>query len=296
MPTGFEPRAGRYPRPPRPTNGHARRTPVTFTHCRLPTQTIHSNQYNAPYKTPMRDNVRAFASAAAQAFQPRGPIYEFGSYLVPGQEQLANLRPLFPGQPYIGCDMRPGAGVDQVEDLAELTIADSSAGAVVCLDTLEHVFEIRKAMDEMLRVLKPGGMMLISAPLDFRIHHHPDDYWRLTPSCVARLLAPLAANVVGSQGVEGHPHTVFGLGFKAPVPVSFPERSQLLLETFQNWRETQRRTEPLLRKCKKLLTNCLRSKGERRRTRHEFTARFVVQFGASSWSAAHGMLEGLVSR
>jgi SAM-dependent methyltransferase len=244
----------------------------------------------------MRDNVRAFAATAAQAFQPRGPIYEFGSYLVAGQEQLANLRPLFPGQQYIGCDMRPGAGVDRVEDLAELQIPDSTAAAVICLDTLEHVFEIRKAVDEMLRVLKPGGMILISAPLDFRIHHHPDDYWRLTPSCVARLLAPLAANMVGSQGVEGHPHTVFGLGFKAPVPVSFPERSQLLLETFQNWCETQRRTEPVLKKSKRWLTSLVRSKGERRRLKNEFTSRFVVQFGASSWNDAHSMLEGLVSR
>lgn len=239
----------------------------------------------------MRDNVRALIQCAASSFPMEGPIYEFGSYLVPGQEQLANLRPLFPGRPYIGCDMRPGPGVDQVEDLGHLTLDDEVAGTIICVDTLEHVFEVRRAIDEMIRVLRPGGMLLVSVPLDFRIHDYPDDYWRLTPSCIARLMAPLAATIVGSQGVEGYPHTVFGIGVKAPVPASFAQRAGLLIRSFEAWCAETKRRQPKLQQFKRWISSWARSKGERRRAAAEYSCRFVVQFPASSMDDTRALLD-----
>jgi SAM-dependent methyltransferase len=150
----------------------------------------------------MRDNVRAFLEVAAETFAPRGPVYEFGSYQVEGQSGRSDLRPLFPGLTYVGCDMRPGPGVDRLEDLSGVNLPDAAAGTIVCVDTLEHVFEVGSAAAEMIRLLQPGGMLLVAVPLDFHIHAHPDDYWRLTPSCLARLLSPLAATLIGSQGAE----------------------------------------------------------------------------------------------
>jgi len=60
----------------------------------------------------MRPTIRRFVDAVAQTLPIGEPIYEFGSYRVEGQEELADLRPLFPGKEYIGCDLRPGLGVD----------------------------------------------------------------------------------------------------------------------------------------------------------------------------------------
>lgn len=239
----------------------------------------------------MRDNVRAFIESAASAFPIDGPIYEFGAYLVAGQEQQANLRPLFPGKTYVGCDMRPGPGVDRVEDLGHLTLDNEAVATIVCVDTLEHVFEVRKAVAEMIRVLRPGGLLLLSVPLDFRIHDYPDDYWRLTPSCVARLMAPLAATVVGSQGVEGYPHTVLGLGMKAPVHPQFPQRARLLINRYQAWCAAAQRRQPKFQRLKRYLTAWARSKGERRRAQAEFASRFAVQFPASSLEDTKALLD-----
>lgn len=230
----------------------------------------------------MRDNVKAFIESVASAFPIAGPIYEFGSYLVAGQEQQANLRPIFPGKTYVGCDMRAGPGVDRIEDLGRLKLDDNVAGTIICVDTLEHVFEVRKAVDEMLRVLRPGGLILVSVPLDFRIHDYPDDYWRLTPSCVARLMAPLAATVIGSQGVESYPHTVLGLGMKAPVDAHFSQRARLLIHKYQAWCAAARGRQPKLQRLKRWATSWVRSKGERRRDRAEFACRFTVQFPAAA--------------
>ena len=105
----------------------------------------------------MRDHNKAFCRLVAETFDCPAPVYEFGSFQVEGQEGYANLRGLFPGKTYVGCDMRPGPGVDRVEDVSAISLPDASAGTVLCIETFEHVFEVRRAFDEVFRMLKPGG-------------------------------------------------------------------------------------------------------------------------------------------
>ena len=75
-------------------------------------------------------------------------MYEIGSFQVEGQEGYANLQGMFPDKVHVGCDMRPGPGVDWVEDVSAINLPDGSAGTVLCIETFEHVFEVRKAFDE----------------------------------------------------------------------------------------------------------------------------------------------------
>ncbi len=46
----------------------------------------------------MRNNIKRFVAIAARHLPIQEPIYEFGSLLVPDQEQFADLRPYFPGR------------------------------------------------------------------------------------------------------------------------------------------------------------------------------------------------------
>ncbi len=245
----------------------------------------------------MRDNVRAFVETAVESFGLRGPVYEFGSYLVAGQEHVANLRPLFAGDTYVGCDMRDGPGVDRVEDLAQVNLPDGVARTIVCVDTLEHVFQVERAVQEMVRLLAPGGFLLLSAPMDFRIHAYPDDYWRLTPSCLARLLAPLDGVVIGSQGVEKFPHTVLGIGCKAPLDPAFVRRAGMFVASFQAAATARSAAlRPWLR-MRRWFRALFLGKGERRRQANYFQSRFSVQVGwrERELSAATCQLMGMAS-
>ena len=246
----------------------------------------------------MREQVRAFVEMAAKSLDLVGPIYEFGSYLVEGQEELADLRPCFPGQEYIGCDMRPGPGVDRVEDVSALRLPAGCAQTIICVDTLEHVFEARRAAEEMLRVLAPGGVMLLAAPMDFRLHDYPSDYWRLTPSCLSRLLEPLPLTVVGSQGVESYPHTVYGLGCKGPLTEKRMLGVRQFLQAFPGRLERLSIETRRARRWRRRMVSWLRSKGERRRERDYFASRFWLHLSASAadceWSV--GEQQGLGSR
>lgn len=230
----------------------------------------------------MRSFIRQFVELAADRLALRGPIYEFGAYQVAGQEAISDLRGLFPGQRYIGCDMRPGPGVDRIEDLGDLTLATGCAQTVLCLDTLEHVFDLPRAWSELLRVLAPGGALLVSVPFDFHIHAHPDDYWRITPSALARLLQPLALSVVGWQGPEKTPHTVYALGFAAPAPPVRLAQVSRLIRDFQDVLRQSENAVPWPRWLKQQLLGPFRSRGERRRQVEFYKAEFLVQQNAAA--------------
>lgn len=219
----------------------------------------------------MRAPVRAFVEAAAQALPPGGDVVEFGAYRVEGQERLADLRALFPGRRYTGVDLRAGPGVDVVGDLAHAPFPDASVGTLLCLETLEHVFELGEAFDEIARVLAPGGVLVASTPFHFHIHAHPDDYWRLTPSAWARMLAPYAALRVGAVGDPSRPHTVLALAVKPPAP---PDVEALLARVTSATDAALARLEAGRSTGERLgwaLKGWMRSKGERRARALEHT-------------------------
>lgn len=63
-----------------------------------------------------------------------------------------------------------------------LPLADNSYDAVICLNTLEHIYDSPAVLAELFRVVRPGGAVHVMVPFMFRIHGHPDDYFRATPS------------------------------------------------------------------------------------------------------------------
>lgn len=177
----------------------------------------------------MRPGIKAFAREVAAAMPVEGPVVEIGARAAAGQEGFADVRSLFPGVEYIGCDVQPGAGVDQIEDVHHLSFADDSVGAVVSFDTLEHVADPLRAVREMHRVLRPGGFVAITSVMFFPIHAHPWDYWRFTPEGFELLLEPFETKLVLAHGWDLMPETVLGVGVKGPFdlrPELFPDTAR----------------------------------------------------------------------
>jgi SAM-dependent methyltransferase len=88
----------------------------------------------------------------------------------------------------VGLDLQPAPGVAVVADARSLPLRDAVFDAVLCTEMLEHVVEPQVAVDEMLRVLKPGGVLVLTTRFLFPIHDAPHDYFRFTKYGLRHLL------------------------------------------------------------------------------------------------------------
>ncbi|ACD18232.1 Methyltransferase type 11 [Paraburkholderia phytofirmans PsJN] len=60
------------------------------------------------------------------------------------------------------------------------TIPDSTYDCVVCMEVIEHTVNPFDTIKEIRRILRHEGFLLISAPLNWRIHGPSPDCWRIT--------------------------------------------------------------------------------------------------------------------
>jgi SAM-dependent methyltransferase len=78
------------------------------------------------------------------------------------------LRPLLEsilGLDYVAADLRSSVA-DILVDICALPFASDSFGLVICNHVLEHIPDDRRAMREILRVLRPGGQALMQVPIE----------------------------------------------------------------------------------------------------------------------------------
>jgi hypothetical protein len=102
--------------------------------------------------------------------------------------------------------------------------------------------------------------------------------------------------LVGYQGAESTPHTVYALAFKAPLPAGFRQAASAFEESFRAKLKECSRRRPWGRKVKWGLLGWTRGKGERRREREYFQARFILTNGGGSPPAEGGRDEEVLHK
>lgn len=51
---------------------------------------------------------------------------------------------------------------------------------VLCTNVLEHIFDLKSAINNLNILLKDDGHLLVSVPLIYPLHDEPNDFWRFT--------------------------------------------------------------------------------------------------------------------
>jgi len=100
-------------------------------------------------------------------------------------------QPLFKDKTFESLDIKQNrwGTIDTVANIHKKTpIADNTYDTILILDTLEHLKYPRRALKEIRRILKSGGLLICCAPLHCEIHNYPGDYWRFTPHGIKLLL------------------------------------------------------------------------------------------------------------
>ena len=67
--------------------------------------------------------------------------------------------------------------IDFVSDILEIPVTDKEYDVILCTEVIEHVPDPISAIKEMSRILKPGGTLLITAPLLSGLHQEPYHFY-----------------------------------------------------------------------------------------------------------------------
>lgn len=118
-----------------------------------------------------------------------------------GQHTLADkYAQLVQQRGYFGTDIEPGINVMFVADAHLLPIADNSLDGVIMVSVLEHLYDPIRAVDQIARVLKKGGVYFSYAPFYHPYHASPHDYFRFTEQGYRHLLRNFSRVELASGG------------------------------------------------------------------------------------------------
>jgi SAM-dependent methyltransferase len=93
---------------------------------------------------------------------------------------------------YTGVDREgPLCNPTVVGDAENLPFPDHHFDVVFSNQVLEHVVDPKRALQEAVRVLRPGGRLILSVPGVWPAHEVPYDYWRFTRYGLVHLLEGL---------------------------------------------------------------------------------------------------------
>jgi SAM-dependent methyltransferase len=147
----------------------------------------------------------AYKFVAQHAPEAPGEVAEVGAYNVNGSP-----RPLFPAATaYTGFDVRAGRGVDEVRDVGGWRAAPRY-DTVVSTETLEHAADAERLLGGMARMLRPGGLLILTAAAPERAPHGNNGgalaageaYAGVEPKALRKWLAAAGLSVVE---FEHHP-------------------------------------------------------------------------------------------
>lgn len=134
---------------------------------RLPETVFNFNDYN-------RD---AFVRRVAEGIPDGARVLDAGA-------GTCKYRPLFAHCEYETQDFgqyqgkeHPYGKIDHVCDITEIPLPDGSFDWVICTEVLEHLPRPDLAVREFSRLLRPGGTLVLTAPLGSALHQEPYHFY-----------------------------------------------------------------------------------------------------------------------
>jgi 2-polyprenyl-3-methyl-5-hydroxy-6-metoxy-1,4-benzoquinol methylase len=136
-----------------------------------------------------------FAGLEQASAHARGRLLDLGCGNKP-------YRTMFAGRvsEHVGCDMVQSSEhcVDILCPATAIPMADETFDTVLCTQVIEHVAEHKLVLREAFRLLKPGGILILSAPMYWPLHEEPYDFFRFTRHGLDYLLKETGFNRVAT--------------------------------------------------------------------------------------------------
>jgi O-methyltransferase len=153
-----------------------------------------------------RAHLDAFARRAAASVSSGGLVLDAGAGRGPYRAHFAHTQ-------YEAADFEqvPGKGYDgnhYVCDLAAIPVERDRYDLILLSQVLEHLPDPATVLNELHRVLKPGGEIWASAPLFYEEHEQPFDFYRYTQFGLRHLFEQAGFTDMRIEWLEGYLATV----------------------------------------------------------------------------------------
>ena len=131
----------------------------------------------APFGIPKRENAECpfcyvmerhrifflFLKKKTNFFTEKLKVLDFGP-----EYYLQKIFKSMPNLSYISADLNPDYAMLQM-DISNINFDDNTFDLIICICVIEHVIDDRKALNELFRVLKPGGRAYIYVPINYEL-------------------------------------------------------------------------------------------------------------------------------
>ena len=138
------------------------------------------------------------------ALQMKGSVLDFGCGSKPYENLFIN------SDEYIGCDIEVSghdhldSKIDYFFDGKKLPFVNDRFDSVVSFEVLEHVFNLPEILQEINRVTKTSGTILMSIPFAWGEHEAPYDFARYTSFGMTHLLKENGFQVIEYKKTTTH--------------------------------------------------------------------------------------------
>lgn len=164
---------------------------------------LHPSQMDQRHLQIIRKSVADFMAHAAKNYAVEG-----ARLLDIAPQNHAGARAAFPAFVLIETlDIDPNSGCDYIADITRTNseVESERFDFVVCTEVLEHTLNPFGAMAEIYRLLRPGGLLFLTTPFNFRIHGPLPDCWRFTEHGLRELMRDFEIVELAAVETEDRP-------------------------------------------------------------------------------------------
>lgn len=143
-----------------------------------------------------------FLARAGRAVQPDQFVLDAGAGRAPYRALFSHAR--YETADFLAVEGKKYEQPDYVCDLADIPVDGARFDHVVFTQVLEHLPEPANVLEELHRVLKPGGTLWLTAPFFYAEHERPYDFFRYTQFGLRHLLEAAGFEVLEVEWMEGY--------------------------------------------------------------------------------------------
>jgi len=168
-----------------------------------------------------------FAALRTSATFAKGDLLDIGCGNKP-------YRSIFNVKRYLGCDIVQSSQseADFLCDSLKIAAVDESFDTVISTQVIEHVTEPQILCSEAFRLLRKGGIFIVSGPMYWHLHEEPYDFRRFTKHGFQYLLEKAGFEVIeilpngGKWALLGQViiHTIEGTRFRRGILIAIINR------------------------------------------------------------------------